>query len=62
MTFATINDAYAHYSELCGGTPVLSRDELRDFIHDANLRYEEIDENFWESLPAWVWGTEPRPE
>jgi len=56
--YSTINDVYADYVDRAGTDEILSRDEFRQFITG---RYEDIDEAFWDALPVWVWGTEPRP-
>lgn len=49
-SIATSSDAYQHYQELCHGAPVLTEAELRVEIRAAGLRYEEIDDTFWETL------------
>lgn len=49
--FATITDAYAHFEELHGGEhPLRSRDDLRDAIHACDLRYEALDQRFWDAV------------
>jgi hypothetical protein len=47
--FTTITDVYQYFTE-CFGTesPARTLDELRDLIHAAGLRYEEIDSRFWD--------------
>jgi hypothetical protein len=50
MLFTTSAEAYAHYRQLCGGTPVLSENELRLEVHAAGLRYDELDDTFWTAL------------
>jgi hypothetical protein len=43
MTYATINDAYTAFSDLFGSDhPNWSRDQLQDWIHEHNLRYEDL--------------------
>lgn len=50
LTLTTSTEAFEHYSRLCGGTPVLSEDELRVEIRAAGLRYEDVDDTFWNTL------------
>jgi hypothetical protein len=61
---ATIVDAYRHFEELHGGDhPVRSLDELRDYVHERGLRYEELGPAFWDELFAsgWHLGDEESP-
>lgn len=46
----TSTDAYQHYRALCGDAPVLTEAELRVEIRAAGLRYEDLDDTFWETL------------
>lgn len=50
LTFTTSAEAFEHYRQLCGGKPVLSEDELRVEIRAAGLRYEDVDDTFWNTL------------
>jgi aminoglycoside phosphotransferase (APT) family kinase protein len=43
VTYTTITDAYAAFSDLFGTEkPVWSRNQLQDWIHRHSLRYEDI--------------------
>ena len=58
---STITDAYQHYSDLCAGDPPHTLDELRDRIHTDGLRYEDLDQDWWDELfdSGWAWDCEP---
>lgn len=63
--FQTILDAYQHYTELCGETPVRTRDEVQGYIQTRGLRYEELDQTFWGEMfdSGWALGQDaPEPE
>lgn len=49
MTTATIRDAYQHLEELEPGTR-WTMEELRDYIQEKGLRYDELDQAFWDGL------------
>lgn len=51
----TIRDAYHEYTEKCGATPPRSLAELRDYIHARRLRYEQLDEAFWDEMFESGW-------
>lgn len=52
----TITDAYRIYNELCGvATPPRTLAELRDYIHEQGLRYEDLDEAFWDGMFSNGW-------
>lgn len=52
----TITDAYGTFEDLHGGEhPIRSSDELRDAIHAVGLRYEEIDQRFWDAVFETNW-------
>jgi len=46
----TSTEAYEVYRRLCGGAPVLTEGELRVEIRAAGLRYEELDDTFWDAV------------
>ncbi len=49
MTYTTITDAYNDFVAGFGSDePLRTESELRDLIHAADLRYEEIGDAFWE--------------
>jgi hypothetical protein len=65
----TIRDAYREFEEAHGSEyPIRTEDDLRSLIHACGLRYEEIDERFWEAVfdsagdgdtsGAWAWNPE----
>lgn len=61
----TIRDAWQEFETAHGSDyPIRTEDELRDLIHACGLRYEQIDERFWEAVfdtagsdtaAAWAW-------
>jgi len=53
----TIRDAHDHLVELEPETP-RTADELRDYIHEKNLRYDELDQAFWDDMfeSGWPYG------
>jgi hypothetical protein len=60
---ATITDAYEAFERMHGEEhPVRSLKELRDLIHEAGMRYEDISGAFWELAfgnntdDSWAWG------
>jgi len=65
----TITDAYRNFSDMFGAEPPdRTRDELRNLVHDAGIRYEEIGEAFWDLAfgdpnadASWAHGTIDEP-
>lgn len=56
MTTTTIRDAYQEFVDLHGSEePVRTMEELRDYIHERGLRYEQLDEVFWAELFESDW-------
>jgi hypothetical protein len=50
VTLRTDTDAFTYYRQLCNGKPVLTPAELRVEVRAAGLRYEELDDAFWELI------------
>lgn len=47
----SIRETWAEFESMCGSEPPLrSRDELVELIHMIGLRYEQIDDRFWNAL------------
>lgn len=55
MTATTIRDAYQHMTDLEPRTE-RTMEELRDYIQEKGLRYDQLDEAFWTELfeSGWV--------
>lgn len=59
--YTTITDAYSAFEDMHGGEhPVRSRDELQGAIHAVGLRYEAIDQRFWDAVfdSGWAYDEE----
>jgi hypothetical protein len=63
----TILNAWRTFEDFCGGDgPVRTIDELRDKIHETNLRYDDLNpetetgQKFWDDLftSGWALGAE----
>ena len=60
MHYATVEDVYEDFVCQSGGQPQRSRDELQDLLHHLGLRYEHVDDRFWDAVfgSGWAWDPE----